>query len=69
MTLIEFLNAPIPMYVLVFWFVFVAQDIIMRWFYRNYYSKKCGYDCDNCRAWFCDGKECYYKQKKKIAAD
>lgn len=28
------------------------------------YSRKCKYDCANCRAWHCQGMACYYKRRR-----
>ena len=64
MTLTEFLNAPIPMSVLIGWFLIWAVQLIADWYRCYRYSKKCGYDCAECLAWHCNGKYCWWKKNK-----
>lgn len=64
MTIIEFLESPIPVAALVSWLLFELFACFLEDVDRNRFSQKCGYDCDKCRALFCHGKACHDKRKK-----
>lgn len=57
------------MYLVVFGILcLLALDGFFYWierFFFRYYSRKCGYDCDRCRAWSCPAKTCAVKRRAR----
>ena len=39
---------------------------LIDYLFTRYYSEKCNYNCDECRDWSCQWKECDRKWKKKL---
>lgn len=69
MTLEEFLMSPVPVALVVLVVLDGAVHSIIEDYYRNRYSKECGYDCLSCRAWFCHGRVCYWRHKQNTRHD
>lgn len=46
--------------------VFILVHSILDLLFFIYYSRKCKYNCDECRYWPCNFNNCKYKRNKKI---
>ena len=45
--------------------ILTVIDFIFEKYYENKYSKKCNYNCEECKCWSCRAKKCMYERSKK----
>ncbi len=44
--------------------LWILIDKLEFYFTEKFYAKRCGYDCQQCKAWSCRYKQCMYNKNK-----